>query len=124
MDKITSLYRIKLEEGEFDELLPCDAASVSLKEKKIEEWVALKPELLFSEPGAVMIMAQEMSGEPQADLLAVDSQGTLIVIEIKRHWSDRSTVGQLLDYAAHLSEWDYEAFNQRWKKYYRCQRIY
>ena len=62
-----------------------------------------------------MIIAQEVSGEPQADLLAVDSQGTLIIIEIKRHWSDRSTVGQLLDYAARLSEWDYEAFNQRWR---------
>ena len=43
--------------------------------------------------------------------------GNLIIIEIKRHWSDRNTVGQLLDYAARLSNWDYDAFNKRWKSY-------
>ncbi len=75
------------------------------------------PELVFSDRDAIMVIAQEVSGEPLADLLAVDSQGTLIVVEIKRHAGDRRTVGQLLDYGAGLSEWDYEAFNQRWKVY-------
>jgi hypothetical protein len=49
-----------------------------------------------------------------ADLLAVDSQGTLIVVEAKRESSDRSSVGQLLDYAAALSKWNYDDFNKRW----------
>ena len=52
------------------------------------------------------------------DILALDSEGNLIIIEAKRDWSDRSTVGQILDYAAHLQEWDYAAFNSRSKKYF------
>lgn len=115
MEDIGALYRVDLEKDEFELLSPCEASKLAVKEKRIEEWMAVKPELLFSDKDAVMVIAQELSGEPQADLLAVDSQGNLIIIEIKRHWSDRSTVGQILDYAARLFEWDYEAFNQRWK---------
>ena len=111
------IYRVDLDAGEFEALAAVSAAELMVKEKRIEQWVAAQPELLFSEKDAVMVIAQELSGEPLADLLAVDSQGTLIVVEIKRHGSDRSTVGQLLDYAAGLSEWKYEAFNHRWKAY-------
>lgn len=117
MEENSALYRVTLETGKFEELLPCGAWELAVKEKKIEAWLAQEPALLFSDKGAVKIIAREMAGEPQADLLAVDSQGNLFITEIKRDWSDRNTVGQILDYAARLSEWDYEAFNQRWKKY-------
>ena len=112
-----AIYRVDLNEPRFDLLLPANAAELSVREKSIEEWVATQPELLFSDKDAVKVIAQEVSGEPLADLLAVDSQGTLIVVEIKRHGCDRATVGQLLDYAARLSDWDYETFNHRWKTY-------
>ena len=115
MADVGSLYRVSVKSGEFSPLEPCSAHELKVKEKQIEAWLARSPELLFSEEEAVLIIAQELAGEPQADLLAVDSQGNLIIIEIKRHWSDRNTVGQLLDYAARLSEWDCEAFNKRWK---------
>ena len=117
MSDVSSLYRVNLKTGEFSPLVSCKAADLKVKEKQIEEWMALKPNLLFTDEDAVMIIAQELPGEPQADLLAVDSQGNLIIIEIKRHWSDRNTVGQLLDYAARLSTWDYDAFNKQWQSY-------
>lgn len=117
MSDVSSLYHVNLKKGEFSPLISCNATDLKVKEKQIEEWMALKPNLLFTDEGAVMTIAQELSGELQADLLAVDSQGNLIIIEIKRHWSDRNTVGQLLDYAARLSAWDYATFNKRWKSY-------
>jgi hypothetical protein len=52
-----------------------------------------------------------------ADLLALDALGNLILVEIKRDWSDRSTVAQLLEYAAAYQDATYEAFNQVAKKY-------
>jgi len=113
----TSLYHVDLISGVFESVDSCAAEELNVKEKQIEEWMATNPDLLFTDDEAVMIIAQEKSGEALADLLAVDSQGNLIIIEIKRHWCDRSTVGQLLDYAARLSSWDYEAFNNRWKSY-------
>lgn len=91
--------------------------SIKVKEKHFEEWVAKNPKLLFTDENAVLVIAQEISGEPMADILALDSEGNLIIIEAKRDWSDRNTVGQILDYAAHLRQWDYKAFNERAKKY-------
>lgn len=117
MDESASLFKVSLENGAFEEVKPCNSVELAVKEKKIEEWIVKHPQLLFTDPDSVMVIAQEISGEPQADILALDSQGNLIIIEIKRHWSDRNTIGQLLDYAARLSEWEYEAFNQRWQKY-------
>lgn len=93
------------------------AHSIKVKEKNFEDWVAKNPKLLFTDENAVLVIAQEVKGEPMADILALDSEGNLIIVEAKRDWSDRNTVGQLLDYAAHLKEWDYEAFNTRAKKY-------
>jgi hypothetical protein len=92
------------------------ARDLKLREKNIENWMAKIPRLLFTNPEAVLVIAQELSGEPMADLLAVDSQGTLLVIEVKRESSDRNSVGQLLDYAATLSRWTYDDFNQRWQR--------
>lgn len=117
MSDISSLYNVDLESGRFTELTSCNAAELKIKEKQIEEWMAHKPNLLFTDEDSVEIIAQEITGKPQADLLAVDSQGNLIIIEIKRHWSDRNTIGQLLDYAAALSECNYDFFNDLWKKY-------
>lgn len=93
------------------------AHSIKVKEKHFEEWIAKNPQLLFTDASAVLVIAQEVSGEPMADILALDSEGNLIIIEAKRDWSDRNTIGQILDYASHLQEWDYEAFNSRAKKY-------
>ncbi len=115
MNEGESLYRVDMEHETFAELSPVSTGELDVKEKHIEKWVVGMPEILFSDPDAVMIIAKEITGELQADVLAVDSQGNLIIVEIKRHWSDRNVIGQILDYAARLSEWDYEQFDQRWK---------
>lgn len=115
MNAIEALYRVDIKHDKFSELRPVNARDIAVKEKDIENWVVGKPQILFSDPNAVMIIASEITGEMQADVLAVDSQGNLIIIEIKRHWSDRTVIGQILDYAAQLSKWGYEEFNQRWK---------
>lgn len=116
MNEAEALYRVDMEHDEFAVLRPVSARELDLKEKHIEKWVVGKPEILFSDPNAVMIIASEITGEMQADVMAVDSQGNLIIIEIKRHGSDRNVIGQILDYAAQLSEWQYEEFDKRWKK--------
>ena len=39
---------------------------LDVKEKDIEKWVVGKPEILFSDPDAVMIIAKEIMGELQS----------------------------------------------------------
>jgi len=117
LDKTRSLFRLDASKNIFTPLKAFRSSSIQVKEKHIEEWIAKNPDLLFSYPEEVMIIAQEVSGELMADLLAVDSQGSLIIIEIKRDSSDRNTIGQILDYAAILSKWSDENFNSRWQDF-------
>jgi RecB family endonuclease NucS len=43
-----------------------------------------------------------------ADVLALDTDGRLVVVEMKRDWSDRATVAQLLEYAARMAQSSYD----------------
>jgi hypothetical protein len=92
------------------------ASELGVAEKTIEDWIASRPELLFQNE-QVLVIAQSVSGESMADVIALDSFGSLLVVEIKRDWSDRSTVSQLLEYAAGYKDYGYESFNQLAQKY-------
>ena len=117
VEKLFRAVEVDQQKPRFEELRHVTLGALNLREKNIENWVAQTPSLLFTNPEAVLVIAQEREGEPIADILALDSEGSLIIIEAKRDWSDRTTVGQVLDYAAHFSKWNYEAFNVRWKVY-------
>ena len=56
----------------------------------------------------LLVIGQSVSGQSMADILALDAERNLIVVEIKRDWSNRSTVGQLLEYAAKMANSKYE----------------
>lgn len=84
---------------------------MSIAEKAIEDWIVSSPNLLFPNE-QVLVIAQSVSGKSMADVIALDTYGNLLVVEIKRDWSDRSTVSQLLEYAAGYKDCGYETFNQ------------
>src|SRR5438309_1508279 len=92
------------------------ASKLGVLEKAIENWIAGNPKLLFPKE-QVLVFAQSVAGHSMADVLALDSFGHLIVVEVKRDWSDRSTISQLLEYAAGCKDCAYEFFNQQAKQY-------
>lgn len=98
----------------FRQKLPSE---VGLREKMIEDWIASSPEILFQQGEDALVFAQSVSGQSMADVLALDSTGRLIVVEIKRDWSGRSTVAQLLEYAARLAQVGYEGLNDEAQRY-------
>ena len=72
-----------------------DSASIGL-EKHLEDWIEADSSLLQS---GLVIVARQMAVEGGViDLLAIDTQGRWIVIEIKRGQLDRDTVAQVQDY--------------------------
>ncbi len=76
-------------------------ASIGL-EKHLENWIEADSSLLQS---GLVIVAQQMHVETgYIDLLAIDTQGRWIVIEIKRGQLDRETVAQVQDYASCISK--------------------
>ncbi|EKO3871367.1 hypothetical protein P0E20_005403 [Vibrio harveyi] len=117
MEKIFELDLSDKRKPKFELYREISPSDYDIYEKDIENWFAENLNVLFTDADSVFILSQESKGEKQADILGIDSQGNLIIIELKRGLADRTTVGQVLDYASTLSAWEYENFNARYKSY-------
>lgn len=104
-------------ENAFQPYLKRDASELNLSEKKLETWMAENPELLFGTE-RVLVISQSVSGQSMGDILALDADGRLVIVEIKRSWSNRATVGQLLEYAAEMTEKNYEDLEDLHRNYW------
>ena len=93
------------------------ATELKLTEKNLENWIAGNPELLFGVE-KVLVISQSVSGKSMADILALDADGCVVIVEIKRDWSDRATVGQLLEYAAAMTGKNYEDLEKLDREYW------
>lgn len=71
-------------------------------EAEFQSWLAANPDAL--EPGLWIVGYEVPIGANRADLLAVDGDGRLVVIEVKRANATREAVGQVLDYVSALEE--------------------
>ena len=89
------------------------ALELEVREKTIETWIANHLELLF--PKEQLLIITQSLGMP--DVLALDSFGNLIIVGIKREWSDRSAVTRLLDEAPLCKEDPYDMLNQLAREY-------
>lgn len=90
---MTSLWRI--EDGN---LIQLDSDALKL-EKNIHDRVEQNPSMLDSD---LMIIGREAptSDNKRIDLLGLDSDGALIVVEMKKGQTPRQVVTQVLEYAA------------------------
>ena len=112
------LFRMQRDGGNhiFQRFRKRSAGELGLREKDLENWIAKHPELLFGSE-RVLVFAQSVSGQSMADILALDTSGRVVVVEMKRDWSDRSTVGQLLEYAAGIALRRYEGLAEIAQQY-------
>ena len=88
----------KIEEVEFSQL--------GFQERRhIQEWIADNPSILGE---GLLIIAKEFSGfdktNERLDLLAVDVEGRLVVIELKRDDTGTDAHGQAIKYASYLRD--------------------
>lgn len=115
------LFRLVREgqETAFTMLERRSAANLGWGEKDLENWIVRSPELVFGGE-EVLVIAQSVRGLRMADVLVLDAAGNLVIVEIKRDWSDRKTVGQLLEYAADMAECDYERLEELHRDH--CER--
>ena len=117
------LFKVVQEDAQitFRQYMKYSASQLDIREKDLENWISKNPELLFGGEG-ILVISQSVSGQPMADILALDADGNLIIVEIKRDWSDRATVGQLLEYAANMTGVSQDRLEQLHKKYWesRC----
>ena len=69
-------------------------------EQWLEENLVSKPELLI--PGLTLVGRQTQTEGGPLDLLGVDSDGRLVVFELKRGTLSRDAVAQIVDYTSYL----------------------
>ena len=74
------------------------------RERRLEEILVNNPELLM--PGLTLVGRQTRTESGPLDLLGVDSDGRLVVFELKRGRLSREAIAQIIDYASYLEGMD------------------
>jgi len=98
------LFRINPENRESEKIAEVEFASLGFQERRdIQEWVAANPNILGDD---LLIIGKEFSGfdrtDERLDLLAVDADGDLVVIELKRDDTGADAHWQAIKYASYL----------------------
>lgn len=105
MSNESQMFRINPENKETRALTEVDFADLGLRERQdIQEWIATHPSILGDD---LLIIGKEFSGfegaRERPDLLAVDTDGKLVVIELKRDDSGEDVHWQAIKYASYFS---------------------
>ena len=100
----SKMFRINPENQEAEAVPEKDFASLGWKERRdIQEWIAAHPDILGD---GMLIIGKEFSGfdlvNERLDLLAVDRDGQLVVIELKRDDTGTDAHWQAIKYASYL----------------------
>ena len=104
MSSEPQLFRVNPESRKTDKIEEVDFSRLGLKEvKDIQEWVAANPSILGED---LLIIGKEFRGfdltNERLDLLAVDSDGRLVIIELKRDDTGANVHWQAIKYASYL----------------------
>ena len=97
------MYRVDIEKKRLIKLPVTSFSEFNLKERfDIQEWIDGTPEILGEE---LLIISKELtlSSGKRLDLLAVDKQGALAIVELKRDDSGTNVEWQAIKYASYCS---------------------
>ncbi len=111
------MYKVDLKSKTARKLKPIRFRDLEVKEKfDIEVWVRKNPEIL----GENLLIISEQTLLPsgrQPDLLALDKNGNLVIIELKKDDSGKDVYWQAVTYAANFSEFTYTDIIDMYEKY-------
>ncbi len=104
MSSEPQLFRINPESQQSERIEEVDFARLGLQERKdIQEWIAANPSILGED---LLIIAKEFSNfdrtNERLDLLAVDANGKLVIIELKRDDTGADAHWQAIKYASYF----------------------
>ena len=99
------LFRVDPNTKAPNKIREVDFASLGLQERDIQDWVVANPGILGDD---LLIIAKEFSDfdrtKERLDLLAVDPDGKLVIIELKRDHSGADAHWQAIKYASYLRQ--------------------
>lgn len=89
-------------------------------ESRLEDWIEEDPSLI--QAGPVIISRQVSTPAGPIDLLALDSQGRWVLIEIKKGSLRRDTIAQVIDYASCFASFSEEKLRNHLEDYLSNKR--
>lgn len=108
----------------FVRLTPTTLQEEGRREKDMERWLTENPNAVLPESERAFVISDEESFENLADILAVDPEGNILVVEIKRGRTPRDVVAQALEYVSDVAGWDYSRLNSRAVAYFAKRGIH
>ncbi|MCL4517673.1 MAG: DUF5655 domain-containing protein [Thaumarchaeota archaeon] len=119
------LYKLKQDgtSATFVRLTPTTMTAEKLPEKVMEHWLADNPHAALPDEERVLVISQERAFENLVDILAIDEEGSLIVIEVKRSQTHRDVIAQALEYASDVADWDYQKLNLKAAEYFAAKKL-
>ncbi|WP_069733925.1 DUF4268 domain-containing protein [Pseudorhizobium pelagicum] len=99
------MFKIERSENRIERLVPRSFSELGFRERAhLQEWLANKPDALGEE---LLVIQKEFAGfsdtSERLDLLAVDKQGSLVIIENKLDDTGRDVTWQALKYASYCA---------------------
>lgn len=116
---MSRLYRVHTEQKKLHSIKEINYADHDFKERyDIQEWVASTPRILGEE---LMIIAKEKTAfegtKERPDLIAIDKNGCIVIIELKRDDSGTDVHWQAIKYASYWSRFTLEDILNVYKNY-------
>ncbi|MGQ9552253.1 MAG: MmcB family DNA repair protein [Candidatus Bathycorpusculaceae bacterium] len=109
------MYKVDIENKKLIKIPATSFSALNLKERfDIQEWISGTPEILDED---LLVIAKELtlpSGR-RPDLLAVDKDGALVVIELKRDDSGSDVEWQAIKYASYCSSFSQDEIYKYFK---------
>lgn len=96
---------------------PVEFVEIGGREKDLEKLMATHMEELFIEDNQLMTIFQERSWQEEADILAIDRFGNLVIFELKKNQVKEDVVMQIMRYAQKYGQFCYEDLNKLYSKY-------
>lgn len=100
------MFEIEIDKNQLAQVEACTFSELNIKEREhLQEWLANTPSALGEE---LLVIQKEFDGfkdtRERLDLLALDKEGTLVIIENKLDDTGRDVVWQALKYVAYCSQ--------------------
>ncbi len=119
------LYKVKKEENQFTKIEPIgfkDFASFGKSEKDLENLISNNLLTTLFEDGSLMPIFQERQWQAEADIYALNSNGDLIIFELKRSSAGEGALHQVLRYAQTAGRWTYSKLEEKYKTYEKTDK--
>jgi len=81
----------------------------------LEEWIVSNPGIIGH--GLIIIGKQVQTKSGPLDILAIDRQGDLVIVELKRDMIPREALAQGIDYASDVATWGVEKISEVCSKF-------